>query len=275
MEFTFIYVNTYSKWMMRIALGIEYAGDDFAGWQIQTNAPSVQEYVETALSIVANHTVKVTCAGRTDTGVHALEQIVHTDVTAQRTMRSWVFGANANLAKKVSVLWAVPVDDSFHARFSAVTRHYRYIILNRSMRPALLSKKITWYYKPLKIEPMQIAGKYLLGTHDFSSYRAVACQAKNPVRTISHINVARFAEQVVIDISAKSFLHHMVRNIAGVLMTIGCGEQPPEWAHTVLEARDRTLGGVTAPADGLYFRKVDYPEKFRLPQIADSNIFYG
>lgn len=254
---------------MRIALGIEYAGNNFAGWQIQSNVRSVQQCVETALSKVANHTVKVTCAGRTDTGVHALEQIVHADVTAQRTMRSWVFGANANLSKDISILWATPVANTFHARFSALARHYRYIIVNRPIRSALLTKKVTWYYKHLEIEPMQTASKYLLGTHDFSSYRAVACQAKSPVRTISHLNVSRCADRVIIDISANAFLHHMVRNIAGVLMTIGCDERPPEWAHTVLEARNRTLGGVTALADGLYFCKIDYPEIYTLPKISD------
>ncbi len=270
MESTVIYVSTYFNRIMRIALGIEYAGSDFAGWQIQSNARSVQECVEAALSKVANHAVKVTCAGRTDTGVHALEQIVHANVTAQRTMRSWVYGANANLPKDISVLWAVPVDDNFHARFSALARHYRYIIINRPIRSALLGKRVTWYYKHLEVELMQAASKYLLGTHDFSSYRAVACQAKSPVRTISNLNVSRHTERVIIDISANAFLHHMVRNIAGVLMTIGGGEQPPEWARTVLEARDRTLGGVTALPDGLYFCKVDYPTEYILPKINDE-----
>jgi tRNA pseudouridine38-40 synthase len=252
---------------MRIALGIEYAGNNFAGWQIQSNTRSVQECVETALSKVANHPVKVTCAGRTDTGVHALGQVIHADVTAQRTMHSWVFGANANLSKDISVLWAIPVDDNFHARFSALTRHYRYIILNRGTRPALLAKRVTWNYKPLEVEWMQTAANYLLGTHDFSSYRAVACQAKNPTRTISYLNVSRSNERILLDISANAFLHHMVRNIAGVLMTIGSGEQPPEWARTVLNARDRTRGGITAPADGLYLCGVDYPKPYIFPKI--------
>jgi len=252
---------------MRIALGIEYAGNNFAGWQIQSNARSVQECVEMALSKVANHPVKVTCAGRTDTGVHALGQVIHTDVTAQRTMHSWVFGANANLSKDISVLWAIPVDDNFHARFSALTRHYRYIILNRGTRPALLAKKVTWNYKPLEVEWMQTAANYLLGTHDFSSYRAVACQAKNPTRTILHLNISRSNERILLDISANAFLHHMVRNIAGVLMTIGSGEQSPEWARTVLNARDRTMGGITAPADGLYLCGVDYPKPYIFPKV--------
>jgi len=252
--------------IMRIALGIEYAGNNFFGWQIQPHAPSVQACVEAALSKVANHCVKVVCAGRTDTGVHALGQVIHADVTAQRSIRSWIFGTNANLPEDVSVLWAQMVDDNFHARFSAQLRHYRYIILNRPTRPALLSKRVAWEYRPLNIEHMQAGGNYLLGTHDFSSYRATACQAKTPVRTISRLKVYRVNEYVIIEISANAFLHHMVRNIAGVLMTIGYGEQTAEWARTILEARNRTLGGVTAPADGLYLSAVDYPEPYVFPK---------
>ncbi|MDM8558366.1 tRNA pseudouridine(38-40) synthase TruA [Candidatus Parabeggiatoa sp. HSG14] len=251
---------------MKIALGIEYAGNDFHGWQSQSHARNVQDCVEAALSKVANHPVTVICAGRTDAGVHALGQVVHADVTAPRTMRSWVLGTNANLPNDVGVLWAQPVDENFHARFLAQARHYRYLILNRPTRPALLAKRITWQYKPLDVERMQAASHYLLGTHDFTSYRAKACQAKNPVRTISYLTISSIDDQVMIEISANGFLHHMVRNIAGVLMTIGCGEQPPEWARTVLEARDRTVGGVTAPAGGLYFCKVDYPEPYIFPK---------
>jgi tRNA pseudouridine38-40 synthase len=251
---------------MRIALGIEYVGSDFFGWQFQPHARSVQGCVEAALSKVANHAVKVVCAGRTDTGVHALGQVIHADVTVQRTMRAYVLGTNANLPQDVSVLWAQPVDENFHARFSARARHYRYVILNRPTRPALLAKRVTWERKPLDAERMQAAANYLIGTYDFSSYRAVACQAKNPVRTVSRLTVSRFDEQVIIEISANAFLHHMVRNIAGVLIAIGRGEQLPEWARTVLEARDRTIGGVTAPASGLYFCQVDYPAPYIFPK---------
>lgn len=243
---------------MRIALGIEYAGTNYCGWQIQDHAPSVQACVEAALSKVANHSVKVICAGRTDTGVHALEQVVHADVTAERNMRSWVLGTNANLPADISILWAKLVDENFHARFSAIARHYRYVIVNRFTRPALLVNRVTWEHRDLNISRMQEAANYLIGTHDFTSYRAIACQAKSPIRTISALNVARQAEEITIYISANGFLHHMVRNIAGVLMTIGCGEQAPEWAKTILEARDRKKGGVTAPAAGLYFCRVDY-----------------
>jgi len=251
---------------MRIALGVEYNGANFFGWQFQPHARSVQGEVEIALSKVANHPVKVICAGRTDTGVHAIGQVIHADVTAQRTTRSWVLGTNSNLPIDVSMLWAQSVDNHFHARFSAQARHYRYIILNRPTRPALLTKQVTWERRILEVERMQIAGNYLIGTHDFSSYRAVSCQAKTPIRTISRLMVSRMDDRVIIDISANAFLHHMVRNIAGVLITIGAGEKRPKWAHTVLEAQDRTMGGITAPAAGLYFCGIDYPAPYQFPK---------
>jgi tRNA pseudouridine38-40 synthase len=180
-------------------------------------------------------------------------------------MRSWVLGTNSNLPADISILWAQPVDETFHARFSAVQRHYRYVILNRFTRPALLANQVTWEHQPLKIERMQQAGDYLVGTHDFTSYRSVACQAKSPIRTVTRLTISRQENQVIMEISANGFLHHMVRNIAGVLMTIGGGEQPPTWARAVLEARDRTVGGITAPASGLYLWGIDYPAEYRLP----------
>jgi tRNA pseudouridine38-40 synthase len=228
--------------------------------------------VETALSIVANHPVTVICAGRTDTGVHAFGQVIHADVTATRSMRSWILGTNSHLPQEVSVLWAQPVGDDFHARFSATARHYRYIILNRISRPALLTQRVAWEHRPLDIEKMQMAATYLIGTHDFSSYRAVACQAKNPIRTIFHLTIVRQGEIVIIDISANAFLHHMVRNIAGVLMTIGSNERPPEWAGTVLKTKDRTVASITAPASGLYFWAVDYPLPYLFPKTIQSSL---
>jgi tRNA pseudouridine38-40 synthase len=251
---------------MRIALGVEYDGTNFSGWQFQAHAPSVQGVVEVALSKVANHPVKVICAGRTDAGVHALGQVIHADVNVQRSMRSWVLGTNTNLPKDVSILWAQAVDNNFHARFSAQARHYRYEILNRPTRLALFAKHKTWERRPLNVEQMQIAGHYLVGTHDFSSYRAVTCQAKNPIRTISRLKISRLDEQVRIEISANAFLQHMVRNIVGVLVAIGYGKKKPQWAQTVLEARDRRAGGVTAPPFGLYFCEVDYPEPYLFPK---------
>lgn len=257
---------------MRIALGLEYAGDKFSGWQIQAGVPTVQAHVEAALSKVANHPVSVICAGRTDRGVHALMQVIHADVKVERTMRSWIFGCNTNLPNDISVLWTQVVDEQFHARFSAQKRYYRYVILNRYTRPAVLAHKITWQYKPLDVDLMQTAGHYLLGTHDFSSYRAVACQAKSPIRTVTDLTVKRQLDRVIIDIAANGFLQHMVRNIVGVLMTIGCGEQPPLWAKTVLEARDRRQGGVTAPAYGLYFCGVDYPSSYSFPKATQLTV---
>ncbi|MDM8568640.1 tRNA pseudouridine(38-40) synthase TruA [Thiotrichales bacterium HSG1] len=245
---------------MRIALGVEYAGDNFFGWQVQPHLRSVQGCVETALSKVANHPVRIICAGRTDTGVHALEQVIHADVQVQRTINSWLLGTNSNLPRDISILWVKSVTESFHARFSAQARYYRYIIFNRPVRPAILYKKVTWEFKPLNVQAMQMASKYLIGTHDFSSYRAVACQAFSPVRTILSLKVEQVDERIIIDVAANGFLHHMVRNIAGVLIAIGRGEKEINWANTVLQAKDRRVGGITAPADGLYLVKVDYPQ---------------
>jgi tRNA pseudouridine38-40 synthase len=253
---------------MRIALGIEYDGSAFCGWQIQSHSPSVQQQVEAALSKVANHPIRTYCAGRTDTGVHALEQVVHFDTSAQRDNHAWVFGANAHLPASVTVLWAAQVADDFHARFSAERRAYRYVIFNRRTRPALLAKRVTWEYRPLDDTQMQQAALYLLGRHDFSAYRALACQAKSPIRELYELRVRREGELILLDLEANGFLHHMVRNIAGVLMSIGAGEQPIDWTRTVLEQRDRTLGGVTAPADGLYLIRVDYPGKYALPVLS-------
>lgn len=251
---------------MRLALGVEYDGSGFSGWQFQDHSRSVQEEVEKALSKVANHPLRVHCAGRTDTGVHATGQVIHFDTEVQREMRSWVFGANANLPKEVAILWAKPVQDEFHARFSAIRRRYRYVIFNRHVRPTFLAYRTSWCYRELDIERMSAAAQYLIGQHDFSSYRAVACQAKSPVREVYELSVSRHAELIYIDIEANAFLHHMVRNIAGVLMEIGRGEQEPVWAREVLEYRDRALGGVTAPPYGLYLTKVTYPENHQIPE---------
>jgi tRNA pseudouridine38-40 synthase len=255
---------------MRIALGVEYDGSAFCGWQFQDHSPSVQEVVEKALAVIADCPVRVICAGRTDTGVHATEQVIHFDTEVERPMRSWVFGANANLPEEVAILWATPVSDEFHARFSAVRRRYRYVIYNRNVRPTFLAARTTWEYRPLDEKLMLEAAQFLIGKHDFNSYRAQGCQAKNPVRTVHQLNVTRSGELLFIDIEANAFLHHMVRNIAGVLMTIGAGEQPPQWAKEVLEHRNRTQGGVTALSSGLYLTGVDYPAEFVLPQISRS-----
>lgn len=252
---------------MRIALGIEYDGSAYNGWQSQKHGRGIQVEVERAVSSVANHKVKVVCAGRTDTGVHAAEQVVHFDTDSERSDYSWVAGSNANLPPDISVLWAKSVGDDFHARYSAQRRQYRYVILNRPVRAALYARYATWCYKPLDEASMATAAQALVGEHDFTSYRTVHCQAKNPVRKVYRLDVGRHNEFVYIDIEAHAFLHHMVRNIAGVLMAIGAGEQATSWAKEVLDSRDRSLGGITADAQGLYFMRVDYPDNFQLPQL--------
>ncbi|MFQ5470483.1 MAG: tRNA pseudouridine(38-40) synthase TruA [Gammaproteobacteria bacterium] len=255
---------------MRIALGIEYDGSNFSGWQIQQGTRTVQQCVEQALSQVADCPINVVCAGRTDTGVHALEQVVHFDCDVSRPDRSWVFGSNANLSSDVSVLWARQVDDDFHARFSAEKRRYRYIIYSRAIRPTFLSRRVTWDYRKLDERRMQEAAINLVGKHDFSSYRATSCQSKSPVRQVYFIEIKRRREFICIDIEANAFLHHMVRNIAGVLMEIGSGQRDPDWARQVLEEKDRTLGGVTALSDGLYLVSVSYPPEYGLPALSPT-----
>jgi tRNA pseudouridine38-40 synthase len=230
--------------------------------------------VETALSKVADQPVRVHCAGRTDTGVHATGQVIHFDTEVVRAERAWVFGTNANLPKEVAVTWARPVDQAFHARFSAVGRSYRYVIYCRDVRPTFLQHRVSWSFRPLAVEPMAEAAQYLLGEHDFSSYRAVACQAKSPVRTLYRLDVSREGPFIFIDAQANGFLHHMVRNIAGVLISIGSGERPAHWAREVLHARDRALGGITAPPHGLYLISVDYPAVFGLPRLSREGLVW-
>ena len=261
---------------MRIALGLEYDGGDYCGWQRQANEPAVQtvqQCVERALSAVADHPLTVQCAGRTDSGVHALGQVVHFDTDVIRSMRSWVFGANSNLPRDITVNWAQEVAQDFHARFSAQRRCYRYVVFNRPLRPALSGRHMTWEYRPLELEPMRMAAAYLLGEHDFSSFRAYACQARSPLRTIYRLDISQSGRCFTMDIEANAFLHHMVRNIAGVLLTIGAGEREPAWMKEVLEFRDRQLGGVMAPANGLYLYNVSYPEKYAIPQTATTVLF--
>ncbi|MGA7802471.1 MAG: tRNA pseudouridine(38-40) synthase TruA [Gammaproteobacteria bacterium] len=252
---------------MRIAVGVEYDGTAFSGWQSQPGSRTVQGSIEQALSKVADHPVQVVCAGRTDSGVHATGQVVHFDSDAPRRMRSWVLGANATLSADVAVTWAQPVDQQFHARFRALQRRYRYVILNRTVRPALARSRVCWDHRPLDARRMAQAGVHLVGEHDFSSFRALACQAKHPVRTVHRLDVARAGEHLYIDVTANAFLHHMVRNIAGVLIAVGRGEREPGWVPELLQARDRSAGGVTAPAGGLYLVDVRYPEKFDLPRV--------
>jgi tRNA pseudouridine38-40 synthase len=250
---------------MRFAFGVEYDGSDFFGWQRQSEGRTVQDSIEMALSRVANHEISIVCAGRTDTGVHATGQVIHFETDSVREPYQWVRGVNANLPADIRVQWATLVDETFHARFSARKRHYRYVILNRPAAAAILRKQVCWEYAPLDEVLMGQAATGLLGEHDFTSFRAVACQAHSPVRTIYQLDVSRRGDFIYIDVVANAFLHHMVRCIAGVLIAVGRGEQSPGWVNEVLDARDRALSGMNAPPGGLYLVAVHYPEPFALP----------
>ena len=248
--------------MSRFVLGIEYDGSAFSGWQYQLNRRTVQNELEKALSHVANEKIVVQCAGRTDTGVHALEQVVHFDTTAKRTLDSWLMGANANLPEDVRVIWAKHAVGDFHARYSAVARYYRYVILNRKMKSALKRRQVTWCYEPLDEVKMHQAAQAMVGQHDFSSFRAQGCQSVSPNRLMHFIHVVREGEMIIIELSANAFLHHMVRNIAGVLMDIGQGKKPITWVEELLDIKDRKQGGITASPYGLHLGGVFYPEHY-------------
>jgi tRNA pseudouridine38-40 synthase len=250
---------------MRIALGIEYDGTDFFGWQRLSHGPTVQAEVEAALAFVADHPVAVTCAGRTDAGVHARCQVVHFDTTAVRDPRGWVLGATSRLPRSIAVVWARPVPDEFSARFSARARRYRYTLLNRPIRPALEGRFVAWERVPLDADAMHAAAQALVGEQDFSSFRAAACQARHPRRCVRAIGVRRAGERVVVEIEANAFLHHMVRNIVGSLLEVGRGERPCAWIAELLAARDRNQAGVTALPQGLVFIGPRYPAQWGLP----------
>jgi tRNA pseudouridine38-40 synthase len=250
---------------MRFAAAVEYDGSYFHGWQEQGELATVQLEIERAFSVVANEAIKVNCAGRTDAGVHATQQIIHFNTTAERPLHSWLFGVNSNLPSTVSVRWVHPVSDEFHARFSAISRRYNYYIYNQRIRSALLRRYTSWQCRPLEVELMQQAAQCLVGEHDFSSFRASQCQAHSPVRKIDFINLTRQGDLICLDIQANAFLQHMVRNIAGVLMAIGTGQEPLTWIEEVLHAKTRAEGGVTAQPNGLYLVEVGYPKEFKLP----------
>ncbi|MGV3003365.1 tRNA pseudouridine(38-40) synthase TruA [Vibrio sp. E150_018] len=258
---------------MRIALGVEYDGSKLFGWQRQKDVPSVQEHLEKALSVVANHPVEVQCAGRTDAGVHGTGQVVHFDTTASRKLVAWTMGVNANLPNNIAVRWAHEVPDDFHARFSATARRYRYIIFNNAFRPGIFHSGVSHYHNPLDAEKMHQAGQFLLGENDFTSFRAVHCQSLSPWRNVMHLNVSRMGQYVIVDIKANAFVHHMVRNIVGSLIKVGTGDENPEWIAWLLEQKDRNLAGATAKAEGLYLVDVDYPESFNLPNVAIGPLF--
>jgi tRNA pseudouridine38-40 synthase len=249
----------------RITACIEYCGVNYSGWQYQANAASVQDQVEKAIARVANEKIRVIAAGRTDTGVHGIGQIIHFDTHSIRHQHAWKRGVNTHLPNDISLLWTHPVDELFHARFSALGRSYRYVILNRDVSPSYLHGRVTWHYMPLAVELMQEAATALIGQHDFSAFRAAGCQSKNPVKEIRQVEINQSGPWIWIDISADGFLHHMVRNIVGALFRIGEKQEPVEWLGEVLAESDRKHAGTTAAADGLYFVGVEYDLRFNLP----------
>lgn len=244
---------------MRIALGVEYDGSQYYGWQRQREVPSVQEHLEKALSKIANQPIEVQCAGRTDAGVHGTGQVVHFDVDCARALRAWTMGVNTHLPDAIAVRWAKEVPDEFHARFTATARRYRYIIYNNPLRPGILRHGVSHYHGELDEDLMHEAGQYLLGENDFTSFRAAQCQSNSPFRNVHHLNVTRQGRFVIMNIKANAFVHHMVRNITGSLITVGLKEQKSEWIKWLLEAKDRNLASATAKAEGLYLVEVDYP----------------
>jgi tRNA pseudouridine38-40 synthase len=255
---------------MRYALGIEYDGAGFCGWQRQNHSPSVQSSVEKAIEVVANHPVTVVCAGRTDTGVHARGQVAHFDSPSERSERQWVLGINSNLPDAVRVLWVRAVDDSFHARFGAFSRSYQYSILNRLVRPAIGVSYYGWCRESLDAKRMHEAAQVLQGRHDFSAFRSTGCSAQHAIREVTAIKVSRNEEIVTIDISANAFLYHMVRNIVGSLIPVGTGEKSIQWFTDVFRGRDRAVAGVTAEPQGLCFINVRYEPRYGLPDSQGS-----
>lgn len=256
--------------MKRIALGVEYNGSQFCGWQHQPQGCGIQDALERALTQIAGREVAVVAAGRTDTGVHATGQVLHFDVDVERPLTAWVRGANSFLPDGVAVLWAHQVNTDFHARFSAMSRSYRYVLLNHRVRPALGAGQVGWYHVPLDVARMQQAAALLIGEHDFSAFRAAECQARSPVRTLRQLNVDKQGDCVVFELTANAFLHHMVRNIVGALVFVGQGKHPPEWMLELLQQRDRTRAAPTFAPDGLHLCHVEYDAAWGLPDDRDA-----
>lgn len=258
---------------MRIALGLEYDGSQYYGWQRQREVISVQQHLEDALSKVANETVEVTCAGRTDAGVHATAQVVHFDVESERKNAAWTLGVNSNLPDGIAVRWAKPVAEDFNARFSATGRRYRYIIANTRLRPGIHAAGVSHYHQPLNERLMHEAAQSLIGEHDFTSFRAAQCQSHSANRNVTRLEVTRKGDFVIVDISANAFLHHMVRNIVGSLIVIGQGQQPASWLKELLEQKDRTQAAATAKPGGLYLVAVTYPESWGIPTVTPGPLW--
>lgn len=251
--------------VQRLALGLEYDGRAFRGWQTQPGGQTVQDHLEAALAAVHGAPVQTITAGRTDTGVHALAQVVHFDAVNHRPESAWVRGVNAHLPDGVAVLWAKAVDAAFNARASAMARHYRYVLLNHAVRPVLLAGRVGWLHGPLDLEGMQQAAARLQGEHDFSAFRSAECQAATPVRRMHAARVTRQGRFILFDFHANAFLHHQVRNMVGALAWVGLRRRSPDWVGAVLASRDRRLGAATFSPDGLYLIRVDYAEHWGLP----------
>ena len=252
---------------MKIAIGIAYRGVDFEGWQSQPTRNAVQDHLERALTEIAQEQIALSGAGRTDAGVHAAGQVAHFETEAARPVSAWVRGVNSLLPSSIAVEWAIPVPGTFHARYSALSRSYRYVLYNHAVRPSLLSGLVGWFHQPLRIDVMQQAAQFLLGKHDFSSFRSSECQARSPVRTLERADVTTYGPYVVFDFTANAFLHHMVRNIVGSLVYVGKGEHPPEWIESLILARDRRLAAPTFAAAGLYLTRVRYESAWDLPSF--------
>jgi tRNA pseudouridine38-40 synthase len=258
--------------VMRIALGIEYEGSAFCGWQTQPPGCAAQDKLESALSQLAAERIATVCAGRTDAGVHALAQVVHFDTAAQRPLTAWVRGANALLPPAIAVSWARVVSAEFHARYSALERCYRYVLLNRAVRPAADRGRVGWFHLPLALEQMQLGARSLIGEHDFSAFRSSECQARSPVRHLRRLDIGRRGNYVLFEFCANAYLHHMVRNIVGALVYVGKRKHPPEWIGEVLRGRDRTLAAPTFDAAGLYLTRVVYDAAWELPEASRSTL---
>lgn len=259
---------------MRIALGLEYDGSAFCGWQTQPSGCGIEDALERAIAQVGGGHADVVAAGRTDTGVHAIEQVVHFDAPATRPMTAWIRGVNAWLPGGVAVLWACPTDPSFHARRSALGRSYRYVLLNHPVRPALLRGKVGWYHRALQADRMERAARALIGEHDFTAFRAAECQAPSPVRVLRRASVSRRGDFVVFEFEANGFLHHMVRNLVGSLLFVGEGKRPEQWIEELLAGRDRSLAAPTFEAAGLYFVRASYGEQWHLPQRPEFDLLH-
>lgn len=251
---------------MRIALGLEYDGREFCGWQSQSNGCGIQDRLESALAILAGHEIGVIAAGRTDAGVHALCQVVHFNTETERPNSAWIRGVNAHLPESVRVLWAQTVDDDFHARFSAYERSYQYLLMNQPVAPAIMSGKAGWFHMPLALEAMQKAANLLVGEHDFSAFRAAECQAKSPLKVMHRAEVTGSNGRFVFNFCANAFLHHQVRNMVGTLVYIGKGNYPPEFIQQLIVSKDRKLAPPTFSPDGLYLTGIGYDKKWGLPE---------